>query len=314
MVAERKFVAMTGTPLTKPDDAYAYISLINPDAYLSKKWFDAKHVKSRDFFNNILEYKNEGELNENFLFNSARVFRRDVDKYLPDVIFKPIFYELEKSHKEAYDNLAENALFKYGNEKINGNTVQKLHIMLQQIIVGYESFFEDEKSKQEARKKVKAFELIEQIMSELDGRKLVIFAYYQNTIRALKDFCKPWNAVEIYGKLTAKTKMKNLNQFLQEDDCKILIGQPLSMGSGLDGIKKVCTDILFVELPMIPKELIQAIGRIDRNGQTETCRVRLACAKGTVQVRRQDILLAKDVLANRIQYSYKDLRDWLFGA
>nr|WP_232335805.1 helicase-related protein [Snodgrassella sp. W8158] len=150
-------------------------------------------------------------------------------------------------------------------------------------------------------------------MSELGGRKLVIFAYYQNTIRALKDFCKPWNAVEIYGKLTAKVKMQNLNRFLKEDDCKILIGQPLSMGSGLDGIKKVCTDILFVELPMIPKELIQAIGRIDRNGQTETCRVRLACAKGTVQMRRQDILLAKDTIANRIQYSYKDLRDWLFG-
>ena len=119
--------------------------------------------------------------------------------------------------------------------------------------------------------------------------------------------------MEIYGKLTAKVKMQNLNRFLKEDDCKILIGQPLSMGSGLDGIKKVCTDILFVELPMIPKELIQAIGRIDRNGQTETCRVRLACAKGTVQMRRQDILLAKDTIANRIQYSYKDLRDWLFG-
>lgn len=313
MVAERKFIAMTGTPLTTPEDAYGYISLIYPDAYLSKQWFDAVHVESRDLFKEITAYKNEDRLNENFLFNSARVFRRDVDKYLPEVIFKPIFYELEKSHKEAYDKLAEDALLKYGSEEIGASTIQKLHIMLQQIIVGYESLFEDEKSKQEARKKVKAFELIEQIMSELDGRKLIIFAYYQNTIQALKEFCKPWNAVEIYGKLTAKSKMKNLDSFVNNKDCQILIGQPQSMGSGLDSLKTVCSDALFIELPMIPNDLIQAVGRIDRNGQTETCRVRLACAKGTLQMRRQELLLAKDASANRIQYSYKDLRDWLFG-
>lgn len=313
MVAERKLMVLTGTPLTTLLDVYAYASLTNPDAYISKSIFEALHVKERDMFNNITAYKNEDLLNENFLYNSARVFRRDVDRALPNIVYEPIVYELEKSHKKAYDDLVNNHLFEYKDQKIGADTIQKLHIILQQIIVGYEYFFEDEKFRREAHKKVKAFELIEQIMSELDGRKLIIFAYYQNTIQALKEFCKPWNAVEIYGKLTAKSKMKNLDSFVNNKDCQILIGQPQSMGSGLDSLKTVCSDALFIELPMIPNDLIQAVGRIDRNGQTETCRVRLACAKGTLQVRRQELLLAKDASANRIQYSYKDLRDWLFG-
>ena len=65
---------------------------------------------------------------------------------------------------------------------------------------------------------------------------------------------------------------------------------------------------------MIAKDFIQAVGRIDRNGQKEVCRVRVASAKGTLQVRRQESLLAKDSEANKIQLTYKDLRDWIFGS
>lgn len=305
---------MTGTPLTTPHDAYAYTSFTNPDAYLTVGMFEAVHVESRDMFNKITGYKNVDQLNNNFMFNSARVFRRDVNPYLPEVIYDTIFYELEPSHKKAYDALAENALLECEDEAINANTIQKLNIMLQQIIVGWEYMLPEGKANANIRKKIKVFELIEQIMSELDGRKLIIYAYYKNTIRALKDFCKPWYAVEVFGGMTSKSRQANLNEFVNNDKCKILIGQPLSMGSGLDSLKDVCSDALFVELPMVPKELIQAVGRIDRNGQKETCRVRIACAKGTLQVRRQEMLLAKDSQANRIQYTYKDLRDWLFGA
>jgi SNF2 family DNA or RNA helicase len=312
--AERKLILMTGTPLSTPLDAYAYTSFTNPDAYLSQKFFEAQHVEGRDMFDTVTGWKNEDQLNANFLFNSARVFRRDIDPNLPEVKYASVIYELDKSHKKAYDELAENALLECEGQRIGADTIQKLHIMLQQIIVGYEFYFPEGKPRQAARKKVKAFELIEQIMSELDGRKLIIYAYYQNTIKALKEFCKPWNAVEIYGSMTAKARENNLNSFTKDDKCQILIGQPLSMGSGLDSLKNVCRDILFLELPMVPKDFTQAVGRIDRNGQTEICRVRVACAKGTLQVRKQAALLAKDEEANRVQHSYKDLRDWLFGA
>lgn len=314
LIAERRIILMTGTPLTKKEDAYAYDTFTNRDAYSSLAVFFATHVAERDIFNNITKYKNEDELNANFLWNSGRVFRRDVDNNLPDVVYIPITYELEKSHKKAYDELAENALLQLEDNTISADTIQKLHIMLQQIIVGYEFMTPEGDLRKTLRKKVKAFELIEQTMAELGDRKLIIYAYYQNSIRALKEFCSQWKAVEIYGAMTAAQRTKNLDTFLNDPSCQILIGQPISMGSGLDSLKTVCSDILFIELPMIAKDFIQAVGRIDRNGQKEVCRVRVASAKGTLQVRRQESLLAKDSEANKIQLTYKDLRDWIFGS
>lgn len=314
LIAERRIILMTGTPLTTPGDSYAYCTFTNRDAYLSRSFFEATHVAERDIFNNVTKYKNEDDLNANFMLNSGRVFRRDVDNNLPDVVYIPLRYELEKSHKKAYDELAENALLQLEDNTISADTIQKLHIMLQQIIVGYEFMSPEGDLRKTLRKKVKAFELIEQTMAELGNRKLIIYAYYQNSIRALKEFCSQWKAVEIYGAMTAAQRTKNLDTFLNDPSCQILIGQPISMGSGLDSLKTVCSDILFIELPMIAKDFIQAVGRIDRNGQKEVCRVRVASAKGTLQVRRQESLLAKDSEANKIQLTYKDLRDWIFGS
>lgn len=313
-IAKRRIILMTGTPLTTPGDAYAYCTYTNRDAYASHGIFEAIHVAGRDFLKNPTEYKEEDKLNENFLWNSGRVFRRDVDTNLPEVVYIPITYELEKSHKKAYDELAENALLQLEDSTISADTIQKLYFLLQQIIVGYEFMTPEGDLRKALRKKVKAFELIEQTMAELGERKLIIYAYYQNSIQALKEFCSQWNAVEIYGAMTSAQQNRNLEKFIKDPSCQILIGQPLSMGSGLDSLKTVCSDILFIELPMIAKDFIQAVGRIDRNGQKEVCRVRVASAKGTLQVRRQESLLAKDSEANKIQLTYKDLRDWIFGS
>lgn len=314
MVPKRRLIAMTGTPLTTPLDSYAYCSLINPDAYASKKLFEAVHIEERDFYNRAVTYKDEAQLNANFLYNSARVFRREVNKDLIEPIYTPIPYELEPSHKKVYDQFAEEALLEINGNEISAATVQKLQIMLQQIIVGYECLFENQDERAEARKKVKAFELLEQIISELAGRKLIIYAYYQNTIKILKQFCQKWHAVEIYGGMSDRVRQANLDTFIKNSDCQILIGQPKSMGVGLDNLKTVCADVLFLELPLVANDFTQAVGRVDRNGQTERCHIRVACANGTLQVRRQAALLNKDAVANKIQLTYRDLRDWIFGA
>lgn len=314
MAPKRRLIAMTGTPLTTPLDSYAYCSLINPNAYASKKLFEATHVKKRDFFDNPVEYKDEEQLNANFLHNSARVFRREVNKDLIEPIYTPIPYELEPSHKKVYDQLAEEALLEISGKEISADTEQKLQIMLQQIIIGYEYLFENQDERVSARKKVKALELLEQLMYELDGRKLIIYAYYQNTIKVLKQFCQKWHAVEIYGGMSDRVRQANLDTFIKNSDCQILIGQPKSMGVGLDNLKTVCADVLFLELPLVANDFTQAVGRVDRNGQTERCHIRVACANGTLQVRRQAALLNKDAVANKIQLTYRDLRDWIFGA
>ena len=214
---------------------------------------------------------------------------------------------------EAYRKLAEMELLEVEGREIDMTTIQKLNTTLQQIIIGYEEYFETPEERSRARKMVVGFDLLEEVMRSLGDRKLIVFAYYKKAIEALKDFGSKYGAVAVYGGMSDGQRNQALDRFVNDSDCRLLVGQPLSMGSGLDTLKDVCSDILFLELPMVAKDFEQAVGRIDRNGQKNHCHVRIAVAEGTLQVRRQKTLLDKDQTANKVQMSHRDLRDWIFG-
>ncbi|WP_274585335.1 helicase-related protein [Neisseria leonii] len=309
----RHLILMTGTPLTTPADVYGYTRFTNPHAYPSRSWFESTHVQNKDQFGNVTGWAAEDKMQDNFLLNSARVFRREIDSQLPDVIYEPIFYELEPDHMAAYNRLAEEALLDLEGQEITALTVQKLNTMLQQIIIGYEEFFDGEEAKMRARAEVAGFKLLDSVMDGLGGRKLIVFAYYKKAIAALQSHGAQYGAVAVYGGMSDKARNEALDKFTGDPDCRLLIGQPLSMGSGLDNLKTVCSDILFLELPMIAKDFTQAVGRIDRNGQKNRCHVRIGTAVDTLQMRRQKSLLDKDEQANAVQLTHKDLRDWIHG-
>lgn len=309
----RHLILMTGTPLTTPMDVFGYTRFTNPEAYGTKSVFESNHVAGEDQFGTVTAWKNQDRMNANFLYNSARVFRREIDPDLPEVTYEPITYELTPGHKAAYDKLAELALLELDGKTLDATTVQKLNTTLQQIIIGYEGFYDTEEGRLKARSEVEGFKLLDAVMEDMGERKLIVYAYYKKAIEALTDYGSKYGAVCVYGGMTDKTRNEALDKFTGDPNCRLLIGQPLSMGSGLDTLKEVCSDILFLELPMIAKDFTQAVGRIDRNGQKKRCHVRIATAEGTLQVRRQKALLDKDETANEIQLTHKDLRNWIYG-
>jgi SNF2 family DNA or RNA helicase len=60
-----------------------------------------------------------------------------------------------------------------------------------------------------------------------------------------------------------------ITEFINNPDLKLLIGNILSVGTGTDGLQKVCSNVAIVELPWSPAELWQLISRLDRNGQKQ---------------------------------------------
>ena len=314
----RNLILMTGTPLTTPEDVFGYCHLLKNGLYKSKVLFDAQHIRGRDMYDRPTGYMNEDQLQVNFMTNGARAFRREIDPDLPEVSYEPMFYELTPDHYQAYKKAAEECLLDIeGQETVDFASQSAITNALQQIIIGYEEYFDDENAKLKAHKQVAAFELVDEVIKSMGGRKLIIFAYYQKAITALLNHCQQYNAVVVNGAMTSKQREANIEKFVNDDSCQILIGQPLSMGSGLDNLKTVCSDVLFLELPMVAKDFVQAVGRIDRNGQKNRCRVMIAVAENTLQVRRQTVLLAKDSQANQIQnpseVSTQDLKKMIYG-
>jgi len=305
---DQELMLLTGTPLSSPADAYAYCKLIAPTIYRNLRTFENVHVEERDFFNKPTKWQNLDLLADNMRVNAVRVYKRDVLKDLPPITYTPIFYDLSPDHARLYKRLADDQVLKLKDGgKIDATQATALYHALQQIIINFDVFAQDDTLLSAG------YDIIEEVMDEIAGGKLVIFASYRMTNRGLVKRLAKYNAVAAYGDLTSVQQARNIEQFISDPACRILIAQPISAGYGVDGLQAVCSDALFLEEPVVPRDFEQACDRLSREGQRHGVNVRIAIALKTCQVRLHNNLLAKDALVNSVQGSYQDLRDAIFG-
>jgi SNF2 family DNA or RNA helicase len=308
----RDLMLLTGTPLSTPMDAYAYIKLISPTIYRNQRHFENLHVGERDFFGQVKKWENLDFLKENMEINSCRILQSDVLKDLPPERYIPLHYSLDKEHTALYKKLAnEQILLLEDGGKIDATQATRLRHCMQQIVLNPDHFLGKEM-------KPAGYELLDQILAELntespDGHKLIIFANYKMTNRKLVEYLQPYGVVACYSEVSAAQQMKNIDRFMNDPTCRVAVLNPLSAGQGLDGLQDVCKDILFLELPIIPKDFIQAVGRLHRAGQKYNVNVRIAIAEKTIQESLLQDVLRKDVLVNKVQRGFADLKDLIFG-
>lgn len=300
---------LTGTPMTKPVDCYAFCKLIAPHLYRNMSQFANLHVDKVDFFNNPISWKNLDLLKENMQVNSTRVLREEVLKDLPPVQYIPIHYELEPAHRKLYYQLAEEQIIALeSGGKIDATQASALYHALQQIVINYDYFSDNPKNVSSG------LDLVDEVMEELgDDGKLVIFSNYRMTNRTLLRRLAKYNVVAAFGDNSAAQNQKNIDKFINDPRCRGLIGQPSSMGYGVDGLQKVCNDMLFLETPVVPRDFHQSVARLWRGGQSRPVNIRIAIAEGTCQVRLHKNLLNNDELVNKVQGGFRDLRDSIYG-
>ena len=303
-------LVLTGTPLSKPGDAYAYIKLIAPGTYRNQRHFNKMHAAEFDAYDNVQTWKNLDLLAENMKINTSRLFRREVRTDLPP---EPqpnlVYYELSPAHMKLYHRIAEERLVELDNGTgvIDAVSAQALRTTLQQVVVGWTDFAQDESVRPAA------FDIVENYLQELGGKKLVVVCWFRNSNeRMMKEFAS-YNPVVIYGGVTGAARDRAIQKFMEDPDCSLMFLQPSAGGMGVDGLQHVCSDMLFVECPTLSKDFTQTVARLDRDGQEDVVNVRVAIAEGTVQVRMFKGLLNNDELVNSVQGSFKDLREAIYG-
>lgn len=304
-VAEHDLMLLTGTPLSNPGDAYAYIKLIAPEIYRNQHQFENIHVKERDFFDRVTEWRNLDLLAGNLKVNSVRILKEDVLKDLPPITYTPLYYDLDPKHLKLYQRLCEEQIAKLPNgDKIDLTQVTALFHALQQVPCNAEHF-----SGGELRSS--AMDLLDEVMEELDGRKLLVFTNYVMTNRRLLEHGKKYGVKAIFSE--TKDKEASLQAFIHDPGCRLLVLQVQAGGAGIDGLQDVANDVLFLEMPQVPYHFHQACGRLHRAGQRKNVNVRVAIAERTLQVRLWENLQDKDSLVNRVVRGPQDLRDALSG-
>ena len=312
--AGRSLILNTGTPLATPEDAYAYVKLIAPDVYRNKRQFDNLHVAKRDFFDNVVKWDNLDLLHENMKINSCRLLKAVHLPELPQPVYTEIPYDLHPDHLRLYNLLAEEQLLELETGgKIDATSVSKLFTCMQQIILNWGHFA--------GRPELKpaGFDLLDEVLNEINaadhdnGGKLVIFANYRMTMKALSEHLVDYGVRVINSEVSDRQRQQAVEDFISDKRCRALAIQPRSGGYGVDGLQNVSNDVLFMECPTSPIEFEQAVGRVYRTGQRKVPHIRIAVAEKTLQARLQRLLLKKDELTNYVQGGLRSLREALYG-
>lgn len=304
----RPLALLTGTPVNKPIDGYAYIKLVAPGTYRNKRQFEKLHVASKDGHDNPREWKNLDLLAANMRVNTSRILVREVRQDLPPVIYTPIKYELAPAHLELYRRIAAERLVEFeGRGVIDAVSSGALRSALQQIVVNWGEFAMD------STLRPTVLDLAEEVLSEIGDRKLVVVAHFIRSNRYLLQQLQKYGAVAVYGEVSPQNKQKAIDRFKLDRSCRVILVQPSSAGYGVDGLQHVCSDMLIVEAPTTPTPFEQVVKRLDRDGQLDVVRIRVAMAQGTVQVGMFRSLLENDALANQVQGGYRDLKESIYG-
>lgn len=300
-------ILLTGTPLSSPIDAYAYIKTISPVIYRNLHQFEQIHVEERDFFKKPKSWRNLDLLKENLECNSIRVLKEDVLKDLPPVTYTEMYYDLDKDHLKLYQQLAAEQLKVLDNgDKIDLTNVSALFNALQQIPANAEHFSGGTVSST-------IFDLIDEIMDELDGGKLVVFSKYKLTNRRLVERCEKYGVRALFSEVSAAKQQEAIDTFVNNPSCRMLVLQHQSGGYGIDGLQHVSKDVLFIELPHTPAAFTQAVARVHRSGQVQNVNVRIALAEKTIQDYIWQVVQDKDSLINLCVRGPGDLRDAVMG-
>jgi hypothetical protein len=300
---------LTGTPTSKPGDAYAYVKLTTPSVYRSWGHFEQLHVAERDFFGTITKWQNLDLARQNL---NLQACRRTKDEMFPGIVkprYETIDYQLAPAHAKLYKKLAEEQLLLLDTgEKIDATTVQRMYHALQQIIVNFDHYSGD----QTARAGI--YDWIDHTIDQTQcmdrsRSKLIIWTYYKLTTRSILGYLEDFGAVGAYSEANSA---KSVKAFMEDPGCRILVAQPMSAGMGLEP-QHVCCENLFVEYSTVPLHFTQSVGRTDRKGQKHMPTFRVACAQDTIQVPLLQRLLHNGDLVQQTEGLRESIRQAVFG-
>jgi len=206
--------------------------------------------------------------------------KRDVLSELPPV--EKIVLETpitnQKEIKEAEENFIEYLYNTKGEEAaesaMGAEGLVKLSVLRQLSIQG----------------KIKS---IEQFLRDwkTSGVKLLIFGIHREPLDYLSEKFK---SKLLAGGVTAIQKQTIIEEWIKNEE-PFLFANISSAGTGIDGLQKVCSNMLVIELPWRPSDLEQLVARIDRSGQEDPSTIRFMLSEDTIDKQMWKMLEEKEI-------------------
>lgn len=304
------FYGLTGTVLTNnPLDAYVPLRCVD-GTDMNYTNFKYRYCTFGGFGGyQIVGYKHLDELQYKLAQVSIRRTKEDVLD-LPPKIYKIEYVELGSKQRKIYNDVLDFIMKDIDNITLNPSPLSQLTRLRQ---VTADTSIVSSTVNESAK-----YERLDEILEELNSNneKAVIFSNWTTITNSLYSRYKKYNPAIITGEIKDNKREEEKNRFMNDKDCKILIGTIAAMGVGLT--LTAATTAIFVDEPYTFSAYEQSSDRIYRIGQTKNVTIISLIAKDTIDERIHKIMMRKKNIGDAIVDHKFDLRNkdtllWLLG-
>lgn len=234
----------TGTPIlnTMMDIYTLYLfldggKLFGTNFYqFQNKYFIDKHASwkgSPKYFPNWQPRKDKEQEVQQKLYSCADRKLKENCLDLPPKVYEKYYVDMDSEQSRMYNELQKELITFFKNETVVASTALTKILRLNQITSGFISVEggEGEASiRNISDTKIKALcELVDDIVPS----KVIIWAFFRNDIKRIKEALSKYNPVVIYGGTSGEERKYAIESFQTDDRCKVFIGQQRACGLGI---------------------------------------------------------------------------------
>lgn len=269
---------LSGTPITNDlMDVFAQFRIMDGGKQFGKNWV---HFRRQFFYDaNAGMPKHKyfpdwrvredmlGRMNQRIANHSMRVKKEDCLD-LPPLVRQTIEVELSKEQRKAYDAMKRDYIAWVEEGACVAQLAITKALRLQQILSGFIKVETDEGDEDVVSyNKTPRLDALRDLLVDLTpNHKVIVWAVFRENYAAIRSVCeeKGIKYVEVHGEVGDKQKDKNVEEFNNNDEVRVFIGNPSSGGIG---INLVASDVaIFYSRNFSLEADLQAEARNHRGG------------------------------------------------
>lgn len=298
-------IGLTGTLImNRPAELLNILMLIErikeiaPDDQYHHYFFERYcNMKETNFGMDISGASNIKELNR--LLKECcyfQVSKRDALKELPPISENVVECEItnKRAYKKAKGDLLQFIEDKFKDEEkvekaARAEFLVKLSTLKQLSLEGKEKFIK---------------KWVEEWMEANEEEKLLVFASQSTILTKIAGEFK--EGLLITGSTTTKKRDEILQKFFLQKESRVLFANIGCLGTGVDGLQKVCSNMAILELPPRPSDLVQVIGRLERSGQENPVTIQYLLSPETIDQDLWEMLKGKKDVTDMLNKGFQD--------
>lgn len=301
-------LAMTGTPIENNTfDLYAQFSFVNPGIFGSANHFKNNFSRPIDVLEDERVSKKLQRIISPYILRRTK---RQVAEDLPPKTESVIYCELKPSQREMYEALKnkirEDILVSLADKKSNNKTsflaVEGL-LRLRQICNS--PYLVDKNLPPSKRESSKLNKLIDSLQHDLDGSSALVFSQFTSMLALIRERLDELNIKYAYLDGSTKDRRSVVEQFQNDDSCKIFL---ISLKAGNMGLNLTKAEYVFIVDPWWnPAVEAQAIDRTHRIGQDKSIIAYRMICEDTIEEKIINLQKKKKKLASDLIHSEEEL-------